>query len=432
MSEFFKVVLIISGIVMLTNITFFLKYRFNIIFKISLTFGLTVGLIAIMAFYMGMEGLSLRTFLVIVVPGSSATIIAVVGLAAFIIKPLGKLTAHAEQIAGGVVDLDDLSIKQRDEIGQLARSFSKMTAALREKSVVLQQVAEGNFAVEVNLLSDSDALGHSIGEMTESLGDLVQQITDAIYQVRSGADQIAIGSQNLSQGASDQAGTLEEITSSVEQMNNQSHENSLLVKDANRLAGEARQEAENGSDEMIKMKEAMEGINSSSGEIRNIVKVIDDIAFQINLLALNANVEAARAGKYGKGFAVVADEVRNLAVKSAGAVKETTDMVDKSAHRIEDGNKAVIRTLQQLEAIVNASSKVADLLDKIADATEKQTRSLDEMTAGLEQVSRVTQSNSASAEESASASEELAGQALQLETLMERFTIRDRYLESEY
>lgn len=98
MSEFFKVVLIISVIVMLTNITFFLKYRFNIIFKISLTFGLTVGLIAIMAFYMGMEGLSLRTFLVIVVPGSSATIIAVVGLAAFIIKPLGKLTAHAEQI----------------------------------------------------------------------------------------------------------------------------------------------------------------------------------------------------------------------------------------------------------------------------------------------------------------------------------------------
>ena len=117
---------------------------------------------------------------------------------------------------------------------------------------------------------------------------------------------------------------------------------------------------------------AMTDINSSAEEIRKIVKAIDDISFQINLLALNANVEAARAGKYGKGFAVVAEEVRNLAVRSANSVKDTTRMVDEAISNIARGNGLVDVTAKQLTSIVGGAAQVAGLAEQVAVAGKEQ------------------------------------------------------------
>ena len=162
----------------------------------------------------------------------------------------------------------------------------------------------------------------------------------------------------------------------------------------------------------------------SSDEIKKVVKVIDDIAFQINLLALNANVEAARAGKYGKGFAVVAEEVRNLAVRSASAVKETTNMVEDSIANIKKGNDIVAVTAKQLADITSGATKVANFLEEIATASKEQALAIDQITGGLDQIDQVTQANTASAEESASASEELASQAQQLKAMISRFKLK--------
>ena len=134
---------------------------------------------------------------------------------------------------------------------------------------------------------------------------------------------------------------------------------------------------------------AIQDITDSAESIKKIVKTIDDIAFQINQLALNANVEAARAGKYGKGFSVVADEVRNLAKRSANSVKETTTMVEKAMQSIVNGNRLAVLTSEQLQKIVTGASKVKTLSDEVATSSKEQALARSLINTGLSQIDTI-------------------------------------------
>lgn len=297
---------------------------------------------------------------------------------------------------------------------------------INELSEVLGQMADKDFTggIEREYLGDFVKLKNSINFIEAQLNEVLTEINSSADQVEAGAGQVASTSQGLSQGASEQASSVEEISATVAEVAEQTKRNASNANKANELSLKAKLDAQNGKAEMQGMLGAMEGINESSKNITKVVRVIDDIAFQTNILALNAAVEAARAGQHGKGFAVVAEEVRNLAARSAAAVKETTDMIDNSIRKVEEGSAIANKTAEALNKIVEGVSDAVEIVEKISEASVQQATSIAQIDTGINQISKVTQSNTATAEESAAASEEMAGQAQMLKGMIQEFRLK--------
>ena len=303
-----------------------------------------------------------------------------------------------------------------------------MVDSLKASADLAGEIAGGNLAVKVMKLSAKDMLGNALETMVGKLSAMVAEINRSADNVATGARQMSATSQALSQGATEQASSLEEISSSIHEIAAQTKRNSENATLASRLAAETTMLARRGNERMGRMVAAMKEINESSRNISRIIRVIDEIAFQTNLLALNAAVEAARAGRHGKGFAVVAEEVRSLAARSAKAARETSNLIEGSVKKVEDGSEIADTTATALQEIVSAASQMTDLAAEIATACNEQAQGVSQITAGLGQVDQVTQQNTAYAEESAASAHELSDQAMSLQRLMRAFKLHETAL----
>ncbi|MCL2400553.1 MAG: methyl-accepting chemotaxis protein [Defluviitaleaceae bacterium] len=216
---------------------------------------------------------------------------------------------------------------------------------------------------------------------------------------------------------------MSEVREAVDILTDKTQKNAADAKSANELSEQVQVVANIGSQYMRDMSEVMEEIKLSSAEIAEVASIIETIALQTNLLAINASVEAARAGEHGRGFSVVADEVRNLAGRSAKAARETAEMISKSLSRVDEGVAKSIETTEALQKIVKVTVNVTDVISNIADASNEQAEEIIKIQNNMEAIHRNASDNTSAVQSNASISEELSSQANMLMSLVDRFKI---------
>jgi len=413
-------------------------------------------------------------------------------------RPLKSLVRTSEALAVGDVE-QQIDFRSSDEIGTLANAYSKVVDYMKEMAAVSQRMAGGDLSAEVRPRSEKDVLGNAFWQLTAQQRDLIgkvkaaaanvaeasKQLTKAAEQTAQATQQIASTIQQVARGASEQSTSLQQTAGSVDQLSRAidqiaagSQEQARAVDEATSVVervsaaieavsanaqqgsqhwdstaesaiGGARKTHETVAG-MDKIRRAMNLVSARvsdlgerSTEIGKIVATIDDIAAQTNLLALNAAIEAARAGEQGRGFAVVADEVRKLAERSSVATKEIADLVNGTQAGVREAVNAMQQGSSEVEAgyklatdaggslddiltrsqnvkrqvaeISTASQALKDLsremvetIQKITRIVEENSAATEEMTASSSVVSRAVEATAGVAEENSAASEEVS------------------------
>lgn len=341
----------------------------------------------------------------------------------------GMLVAAAQ--AGQLAVRGDASKfegQYRELIDGFNHTLDAVAEPINEASAVLERVAARDLTdrMEGEYRGDFAKIKESINTAVENLEHALSEVAASADQVTAASGQVSHGSQALAQGATEQAGSLEEVSSSLQELNSMSGQNAANANEARRLTEGAQQSAARGVESMRRLSDAIEEIKVGADRTARIIKTIDEIAFQTNLLALNAAVEAARAGEAGKGFAVVAEEVRNLAIRSAEAARNTTELIEESVRNVEGGVALNAEVLENLEEIADQVSRVEVVMAEIAAASEQQSQGVMQINQAVDQMNTVTQQTAANSEESASAAEELASQAEQMHEMVAAFTLSTR------
>lgn len=352
-------------------------------------------------------------------------------------KPMTRLTEFSKNIDEGQLERISqnellMNIQTSDEIGIFAEtignSMELVKNYMQETAAVLNTLSTGDLTAEItsDYIGDFKIIKDSLIGITDSLNATMKQIISASEEVSTHSRLVSSGAQVLSRGATEQAASVEELAVAINQITEQMKANAESAERNKEIAMKAGNEIYAGNRKMQEMLGAMKEMNDSTAEIKKVIKTIEEIAFQTNILALNASVEAARAGDAGKGFAVVADEVRNLANKSSGAVKSTGILIETAVASVEKGMKLASDTADNLLEVVKEAEVATEHMDQLSADINRQFEVISQISESVNQISDVVQTTSAAAEESAATSEELFGLAETLKEYVGHVRLKNR------
>jgi methyl-accepting chemotaxis protein len=251
---------------------------------------------------------------------------------------------------------------------------------------------------QVELVGSLDTMSHSFADATHSIANETQQVASATEEMNA---------------------TVNSLLQSVESLSDKTNKNAATAERAMEFANTIKANAEKGSVQMTSMTQAVKDISAASQSISDVMRVIDNIAFQTNILALNAAVEAARAGAHGKGFAVVAEEVRSLAAKSAEAARNTGTLITDSTQKAVMGEKIAVDAAASFNEIMHGINESTSMTKEIAVASEEQRTSIESLKKGIHQISESMQQSGVTAEELATTSKEMSEQTNSLKNVVE-------------
>ncbi len=342
------------------------------------------------------------------------------------INRLGDLNLSADQELAAFYE-------RTDEIGLIAKTTHRVCGCLQQTiddvGRILGEIAKGNLTVDVSqnesyYIGDFRALAASLQSIHANLMNVIRDISQVANQVDVSADRVSTDAQALSQGTMEQAVSIEGLVNNVTAITSQIQDSAVRCGDASELVAKATGYAAEADTKMEQLLDATNNIAKSSAQIVSITKTIEDIAFQTNVLALNASVEAVHAGAAGKGFSIVADEVRSLAAKSAEAAQNTNTLINHSIKDVQIGTDSTNLAVSTMQLINDCIQSIKTLMDEIAEASMRQSEMIVSVENGIKEISTVVQTNSSAAERSAAVSKELSEQARTLNELISRFHIR--------